>query len=731
MFPEQRETAQPVHLALAEQQRARKEEFKNKKTKRELKKDAMAGLAIPIAPNLAPFDPNVSNGTCYAAPGRVAASGYIPCGNAGSPDADDGVPGGGKHVSCCFAGDYCQSSNACYDPDTDNVYIAGCTDAEYKASACPYKSPAYAAQEWVGLVWSCEARQQIDSSAPQAAEEAESQPANNLVNLARNATLVPSQQSGNSSHSSTSTTTSNDTLASSNSTAPGFLVLNQNNNANADPNTDAENDDRVTTASNSIASDVLISWSGCPLPHPGSVVPERMYNMCDPCSPLRDGLFRDKKQLTRVATLPDGIGGVVKWEPGFGPGSPGGSGLVIPEQTKTMSSCAPTMSSTGAAGFGIVGTGVASPTATDGTTEMNSGGDGAAGAGHPGENRTNIIVGSTSAVVIVLLATALAWLLTRRHQRKRQERAVIRETHLALARGPSPPQLMVARGGGGRERTDSTSVGAGAMQLPRGDMSETAASAAGAATFLSPTDSVHSVRIRGAPGQIPRVNGARSTLQDGPVPLSRGSATADTQRWSTVTDLTVNTTTSSMAMTALTTETSTDMMAKTPMSVSTPTASAPLIRKTSTSSLSTFSGHSGEDDEYFSHPKANFQQGDERGVQREDKQDQVQHGDFDADHCGGSSSKQPRQQAQLEENEAARSEAGSFYSSRASHEYGLDGANFDSESLSSYQDATICQLQHVRIRVVEPNTARLLILGKKPNKGAGKNGELSNTDDYE
>lgn len=74
----------------------------------------MADLAIPIAPSLAPFDPNVSNGTCFFAAGRAHTVGYIPCGNSGSP----GAGGGARPLPCCLAGDYCQSSNACYSPSS-------------------------------------------------------------------------------------------------------------------------------------------------------------------------------------------------------------------------------------------------------------------------------------------------------------------------------------------------------------------------------------------------------------------------------------------------------------------------------------------------------------------------------------------------------------------------------------------------------------------------------------
>ncbi|ROW09171.1 hypothetical protein VPNG_05738 [Cytospora leucostoma] len=87
------------------------------------------------------LDPDIANGTCYYAYNEAAGSELVPCGNAGIAD-----------VPCCFAGDYCDSSNTCYDKDTGNTYLAGCTDPEYTSSSCPWKSDDFASQEWVGLV---------------------------------------------------------------------------------------------------------------------------------------------------------------------------------------------------------------------------------------------------------------------------------------------------------------------------------------------------------------------------------------------------------------------------------------------------------------------------------------------------------------------------------------------------------------------------------------------------
>ncbi|ROW02967.1 hypothetical protein VSDG_01797 [Cytospora chrysosperma] len=83
---------------------------------------------------------NIANGTCYIAYNQAAGSELVPCGNAGIAD-----------VPCCFGGDYCDSSNTCYDKDTGSTYLAGCTDSEYTDPACPWKSDEFADQEWVGL----------------------------------------------------------------------------------------------------------------------------------------------------------------------------------------------------------------------------------------------------------------------------------------------------------------------------------------------------------------------------------------------------------------------------------------------------------------------------------------------------------------------------------------------------------------------------------------------------
>ncbi|KAK8035163.1 peptidoglycan binding domain-containing protein, partial [Apiospora rasikravindrae] len=119
----------------------------------------------------------ISNGTCYKSASEESHMDYIPCGNAAS----------GQHYPCCSKGDMCMSSNACFNGEYERqhpeyqlhirsqplhypsgfhslthgnridtkgdfrtTYLAGCTDKNYKAGACPNKG-IYDKQEWVGL----------------------------------------------------------------------------------------------------------------------------------------------------------------------------------------------------------------------------------------------------------------------------------------------------------------------------------------------------------------------------------------------------------------------------------------------------------------------------------------------------------------------------------------------------------------------------------------------------
>lgn len=82
----------------------------------------------------------LSEGTCYFGAGQVADNHFIPCGNAAISGPQ----------TCCYAGDYCLSSNACFDSATVVTYIAGCTDSLFRASACPQRNN-YPDQQWVAL----------------------------------------------------------------------------------------------------------------------------------------------------------------------------------------------------------------------------------------------------------------------------------------------------------------------------------------------------------------------------------------------------------------------------------------------------------------------------------------------------------------------------------------------------------------------------------------------------
>lgn len=82
----------------------------------------------------------LSEGTCYFGAGQPADSHFIPCGNANleGPQA------------CCYEGDYCLSSNVCWDKTTVVTYIAGCTDPLFRSDKCPQRYN-YPDQQWVAL----------------------------------------------------------------------------------------------------------------------------------------------------------------------------------------------------------------------------------------------------------------------------------------------------------------------------------------------------------------------------------------------------------------------------------------------------------------------------------------------------------------------------------------------------------------------------------------------------
>lgn len=85
---------------------------------------------------------DISNGTCYFGKHNETKGDVLPCGNVAF-----------GNWPCCFAGSSClgfESANACFDPDTGNTYIAGCTDEAYVDKTCPQKL-RFDDQEWVGL----------------------------------------------------------------------------------------------------------------------------------------------------------------------------------------------------------------------------------------------------------------------------------------------------------------------------------------------------------------------------------------------------------------------------------------------------------------------------------------------------------------------------------------------------------------------------------------------------
>ncbi|KAK8019832.1 hypothetical protein PG990_004970 [Apiospora arundinis] len=82
----------------------------------------------------------VSNGTCYFARGQIADRHFIPCGNA--------VVNGPQ--ACCYEGDFCLSSNTCWDDTTIVTYVAGCTDPSFTSSKCIQKND-YPDQQWVAM----------------------------------------------------------------------------------------------------------------------------------------------------------------------------------------------------------------------------------------------------------------------------------------------------------------------------------------------------------------------------------------------------------------------------------------------------------------------------------------------------------------------------------------------------------------------------------------------------
>ncbi|EFX03871.1 hypothetical protein CMQ_799 [Grosmannia clavigera kw1407] len=88
----------------------------------------------------------MSDPPCYAAAGRRLDPRFLPCGNPAL-----------ALQACCWQGDTCLVHGACFGVHDGSyiTYLAGCTDADYGALACPPKgSDALAdADAWVGLAY--------------------------------------------------------------------------------------------------------------------------------------------------------------------------------------------------------------------------------------------------------------------------------------------------------------------------------------------------------------------------------------------------------------------------------------------------------------------------------------------------------------------------------------------------------------------------------------------------
>ncbi|KAI1467515.1 uncharacterized protein F4812DRAFT_459620 [Daldinia caldariorum] len=89
----------------------------------------------------------ISKGTCFFGPGQVADPKYLPCGNSELLGPQP----------CCYAGDFCMSSTACFDSDTVVTYLAGCTDSTFTSAKCTNKY-AYPDQQYVAIA-RCEGSQ--------------------------------------------------------------------------------------------------------------------------------------------------------------------------------------------------------------------------------------------------------------------------------------------------------------------------------------------------------------------------------------------------------------------------------------------------------------------------------------------------------------------------------------------------------------------------------------------
>ncbi|QDS75082.1 hypothetical protein FKW77_006880 [Venturia effusa] len=94
---------------------------------------------------------------CYYAPGKLAGSAIIPCG-----DPALGVQ------SCCQNGDFCMSDSVCYNSKTGVTYQYGCTDSSYNNRlACPKKCGLDVEKSnWIGLIYCNASGNQWDCNHP-------------------------------------------------------------------------------------------------------------------------------------------------------------------------------------------------------------------------------------------------------------------------------------------------------------------------------------------------------------------------------------------------------------------------------------------------------------------------------------------------------------------------------------------------------------------------------------
>lgn len=82
---------------------------------------------------------------CYTSENQLSPSYVLPCFT--RPEDD------GEVHSCCLAGDYCLTNQACYNVKRGIKYQKGCTDKGYNHYNCPKKCETDQTKaDWVGLI---------------------------------------------------------------------------------------------------------------------------------------------------------------------------------------------------------------------------------------------------------------------------------------------------------------------------------------------------------------------------------------------------------------------------------------------------------------------------------------------------------------------------------------------------------------------------------------------------